>query len=151
MHWQSERRNHSVLNFPCCDTTVSSQDTHSQSGNGIQTEVDKKITQTLKTIGIFYFAPAFFGWVIMHLAHPKKFLGGPWPTQNTVWRPPCATHPDCLPVKSGAPSVGLQILSSFLQSVLFRFYDRVVKVRVRLPEQGVDPASPSFEVCKMSG
>jgi hypothetical protein len=22
------------------------------------------------------------------MAHPKKFLGGPWPTQNTVWRPP---------------------------------------------------------------
>ena len=87
MHWQSERRNHSVLNFLCCDTTVSWQDTHSQSDNGIQTEVDKKITQTLKTIRIFYFAPAFFGWAKCIMAHPKKFFGGPWPTQNTVWRP----------------------------------------------------------------
>jgi hypothetical protein len=36
---------------------------------------------------IFYFAPAFFGWAKCIMAHPKQFLGGPWPTQNTVWRP----------------------------------------------------------------
>jgi hypothetical protein len=28
------------------------------------------------------------------MAHPKKFLGGPWPTQNTVWRPPCIADTD---------------------------------------------------------
>jgi hypothetical protein len=113
-------------------------------------KLTKKLTQTLKTIRIFNFAPTFFRWAKCIMAHRKKFLGGSWPTQNAVWRHPCATHPDCLSVPSGAPSVGLQILSSFVQS-LFRFYYRVVKVRVRLPEQGVDPASHSFEVCKMSG
>jgi hypothetical protein len=70
------------LNFQCCDTTVSWQDTHSQSDNGIQTEVDKKIMQTLKTIRILYFAPAFFGVGQMHYGPPKEILGGPWPTQK---------------------------------------------------------------------
>jgi hypothetical protein len=98
MHWQSERRNHSVLNFLCCDTTVRWQDTHSQSDNGIQTKVDKKITQTLRTIRIFYFAPDFLG-------RPNAL----WPTQRNFWvghgppKIPCGTpHEEYVEGKSYA-------------------------------------------------
>jgi hypothetical protein len=95
MHWQSEWRNHSVLKFLCCDTTVSWQDTHSQSDNGIQTEVDKKNYADIENnknilfctgifwVGQMHYGPPneIFGWA---MAHPKYRVAPPMQLINSL-------------------------------------------------------------------
>jgi hypothetical protein len=73
------------LNFLCCDTTVSWQDTHKSVGQWNPNEVDKKITQTLKTIRIFYFATEFFGWAKCIMAHPKQLAAFSSKRRSTRW------------------------------------------------------------------
>jgi hypothetical protein len=72
------------MNFLCCDTTVSWQDTHGQSDNGIRTEVDKKNYADIENNTNILFCTGIFWVGQMHYGPPKEIFG--WAMAHPKYR-----------------------------------------------------------------